>query len=96
VPEPGKMMMRDNAATLMGQAREHREPFSAAAMREITVPTLLINGARSAPFLHAIADAMLRHIAGAKRVVIEGAGHAMNVEQPGAFNAAVLDFLATR
>ena len=96
VPEPGKAMMRDNAATLIGQARERREPFSAAAMREIKNPTLLINGARSAPFFHAIADAMLKHIAGARRVMIEGAGHAMNVEQPSAFNAAVLDFLATR
>ncbi len=96
VPEPGKAMMRDNAATLIGQARERREPFSAAAMREIKNPTLLINGARSAPFFHAIADAMLKHIAGARRVMIEGAGHAMNVEQPGAFNAALLDFLATR
>jgi len=91
---PDQMMMRDNAATSLARRRERCAPFSAAAMREIKSPTLLINGARSAPFFHAIANAVLKHIAGARRVVIEGAGHAMNVERPGAFNAAALDFLA--
>jgi pimeloyl-ACP methyl ester carboxylesterase len=63
-------------------------------MREIRAPTLLINGARSSAFFHAIADAMLQHLGDARRVLIEGAGHTMNAEQPNAFNAAVLEFLA--
>jgi hypothetical protein len=35
------------------------------------------------------ADAMLQHLADARLVLIERAGHAMNAEQPNAFNAAV-------
>jgi len=94
VPEPGKMMMRDSAATLIGQARERRErspPWPCARSR-----ALLINGARSASLFHAIGDAMRKHIAGARRVMIEGAGQAIYLEQPGTFNAAALDFLAMR
>jgi esterase len=96
IPEIGKMMMRDNAYTLVGQGSESRDPYSPAAMREIKAPTLLINGALSPAFFHAIADAMLKHIAGARRVMIEGAGHTMNVQRPAAFDAAVLEFLADR
>jgi pimeloyl-ACP methyl ester carboxylesterase len=32
-------------------------------------------------------------IAGARRVVMEGTAHVPNMEQPGAFNQIVLDFL---
>jgi pimeloyl-ACP methyl ester carboxylesterase len=37
---------------------------------------------------------MASKIPGAKKVVIAGAGHAANIDQPEAFNAAVLAFLA--
>ncbi len=92
--ETAKRVMRENAATLIGQASERREPFSAAAMREIAAPTLLLNRALSPPFFHVMAEAMLRHIKDVRRVVIDGAGHTMNVQQPAAFDAAVLKFLA--
>ncbi len=36
---------------------------------------------------------MAAKIPGAKKVVIEGAGHSANIDQPAAFNAALLDFL---
>jgi len=36
---------------------------------------------------------MAGKIPGAKKVVIPGAGHAANLDQPAAFNAAVADFL---
>jgi pimeloyl-ACP methyl ester carboxylesterase len=36
---------------------------------------------------------MAAKIPGAKKVVIEGAGHAANIDQPVAFNQAVLAFL---
>ena len=94
VPEIGRAMMRDNAYTLIGQARERRDPFSPAAMSAIKTPTLLINGALSGAYFHAIADAMLQHLPKARQVMIEGAGHTMNIEQPSAFNEAVIEFLA--
>jgi 3-oxoadipate enol-lactonase len=36
---------------------------------------------------------MARRIPGARLVEIEGAGHLTNLEQPGRFNQAVLEFL---
>ena len=38
---------------------------------------------------------MLKNLSDGRRVVIQGAGHSMSVEQPEAFNKAVLEFLAT-
>jgi pimeloyl-ACP methyl ester carboxylesterase len=58
----------------------------------ISVPALVVVGAEDTPFL-AAADYMANKIPGAKRVVIPGAGHAVNIDQPHAFNAAVTDFL---
>lgn len=59
----------------------------------IGVPTLIVVGADDEPFLPAAAY-MSRKIAGARKVVIAGAGHAVNLAQPARFNAAVTTFLA--
>ena len=59
----------------------------------IDVPTLVVVGADDAPF-RASADYLAAKIPGATEVVLEGAGHAANIDQPDAFNAAVADFLA--
>ncbi len=58
----------------------------------VAVPTLVVVGADDAPFL-AASDYMAAKIRGAKKVVIPNAGHAANIDQPEAFNAAVLEFL---
>lgn len=58
----------------------------------IAVPTLVLVGADDKPFL-AASEYMAAKISGAMRVVIPDAGHAANVDQPEAFNRAVLDFL---
>lgn len=59
----------------------------------IIAPSLVIVGADDDPFL-AASDYMASKIPGAKKVVIAGAGHAANIDQPETFNAAVLTFLA--
>jgi pimeloyl-ACP methyl ester carboxylesterase len=58
----------------------------------ISVPSIVIVGADDTPFL-AASDYMAAKIPGAKKVVIESAGHSANIDQPQAFNAAVLGFL---
>jgi len=63
------------------------------SLRDVTVPTLVLVGADDANFL-AAADYMATAIRHAEKVVVPGAGHAANIDQPGAFNAAVVDFLA--
>ncbi len=59
---------------------------------KIDVPTLLVWGADDQRYQGGI-EYMASKIPNARKVVIEGAGHAANLFQPEAFNAAVLDFL---
>jgi pimeloyl-ACP methyl ester carboxylesterase len=58
----------------------------------IGVPALIVVGSEDTPFL-ASADAMERRIPGARKVVIDGAGHAANMDAPEEFNAVVVEFL---
>jgi pimeloyl-ACP methyl ester carboxylesterase len=62
------------------------------SLATIAVPALVLVGAEDTPFL-AAADVMAAKIPGATKVVLEGAGHAANLDQPDAFNRAVLAFL---
>ena len=58
----------------------------------IAVPSLVVVGANDTPFI-AASDYMAAKIPGARKVVIADAGHASNIDQPAAFNAAVTGFL---
>ena len=64
------------------------------SLPNIKVPALVLVGSRDMPFL-AATDYMAGKIPGATKVIIEDAGHAANIDQPAAFNAAVVTFLAT-
>jgi len=63
------------------------------SLETIRVPTLVLVGEKDEPFLGAT-DYMAAKIPGAQKVVIPGAGHAANIDNPAAFNAAVEAFLA--
>ena len=56
------------------------------------MPTLIVVGANDTGFL-AASDVMEAKIPGAKKVVIDDAGHAANIDQPDAFDQALLEFL---
>jgi pimeloyl-ACP methyl ester carboxylesterase len=58
----------------------------------IAVPTLLLWGERDARSPLPIAHELRRAIPGSELVVIPGAGHVSNLEQPGPFNDAVRRF----
>ena len=62
------------------------------SLPSIAVPTLVLWGERDEPFAKP-GEYMAAKIPGAKKVVIPGAGHAANLDQPDAFNAAVRGFL---
>jgi pimeloyl-ACP methyl ester carboxylesterase len=63
-----------------------------SSLPDIRVPSLVVVGADDTPFI-AASDYMAAKIPGAKKAVIASAGHASNIDQPAAFNAAVLGFL---
>jgi pimeloyl-ACP methyl ester carboxylesterase len=69
-----------------------RDSLVIDSLERIAVPTLVIVGAEDSNFLGA-ADYMAAKIPGARKVVLDGAGHAANIDAADAFNAAVGDFL---
>lgn len=91
-----KAMARDNAATIIGQAREARLTFMKAEIEKIDLPVLLVGGALTRGHFPKVLDAMQRLMPDAERVTIEGAGHPMYEQRPVPFNDAVLGFLALR
>ena len=62
------------------------------SLPQIAVPAIVIVGENDTPFL-AASDYMAAKIPGAKKAVIPGAGHAANIDNPQAFNAALTGFL---
>jgi pimeloyl-ACP methyl ester carboxylesterase len=59
---------------------------------EIRVPALIIIGEKDDQYLRA-ADVLEARIPNAERVTIAGAGHIANLDDPAAFDSAVVDFL---
>jgi pimeloyl-ACP methyl ester carboxylesterase len=62
------------------------------AIADIDVPTLVMIGQEDKPFIGS-SEYMAKKIPGAQMVTIAGGGHAVTLEQPDAFNAALLEFL---
>ncbi|MCR9279858.1 MAG: alpha/beta fold hydrolase [Pseudomonadaceae bacterium] len=63
------------------------------SLPDIKVPALVVVGADDEPFL-AATDYMAAKIPLSRKVIIDNAGHASNIDQPETFNRAVLGFLA--
>ena len=72
----------------------HR-PDSLPMLPRVTVPTLVITGQEDEMIPVEESLRIASGIRGAKLVVIPGAGHLANLEQPDAFNAALNAFLST-
>jgi pimeloyl-ACP methyl ester carboxylesterase len=68
-------------------------PPAIERLAEITVPTQVIVGQHDLADLHGVAERLATGIAHAETVVMPGAGHMVNVEDPERFNRTVLDFV---
>jgi pimeloyl-ACP methyl ester carboxylesterase len=71
-------------------------PDATPQLSTIHVPTLVVVGEEDTVTPRAAAEEMHRGIAGSELVVIPAAGHLSNLEQPGAFDAALARFLDHR
>jgi len=69
-----------------------RDAAVISSLPDVKAPSIVIVGSEDTPFL-AASDYMASKIPGAKKAVIEGAGHAANIDKPEAFNAALMGFL---
>jgi 3-oxoadipate enol-lactonase len=67
---------------------------STPTLREVRVPTLILCGEEDAITPPSDAEALQRGIAGSRLTLLPRAGHLANLEDPDAFNRALLGFLA--
>jgi len=94
-PEAEAAEHAGGAVALAAAARAiltQRDEEAFASLGAIAVPTLVVVGADDDPFL-ASAEAMARRIPGARKLTLQNAGHAANMDQPAAFDQAVGEFL---
>ena len=96
---------RDDAAAVMAGVAEasYRVALASivsfdrrAELARIAVPTLMLAGEHDRTAPAALMQRMSQRVAGAEYHCLSGAGHVAHVEQPAAFNAALLDFLQRR
>jgi pimeloyl-ACP methyl ester carboxylesterase len=84
---------RGHALTMRGVQRRRPSLYELVeAMRRIDVPTLIMTGDEDDPCLEP-ALLLKRSIPTAGLVVLPYAGHTINIEEPQAFNQALLEFL---
>jgi pimeloyl-ACP methyl ester carboxylesterase len=71
------------------------KPPTAERLAEIRVPTLLVLGSLDVPYIHKAIALLEKSVPGAKKVVIQGSGHMVNMEKPEEHDRALLGFLAS-
>lgn len=91
-------MAAENGTNWMGVLRHGdlervAEPPALHRTSTLRAATLLVVGTRDTPDIQAIADTLAATVPGLRRVSLEGAGHMVNLEQPGRFTDLVRDFL---
>ncbi|WP_257168856.1 alpha/beta hydrolase [Bradyrhizobium sp. SRS-191] len=63
------------------------------ALQDLNVPTLVLSGSKDRNAPAPMMEKMASFIPGARYVELQGAGHLVNLERPGEFNAALDSFL---
>lgn len=92
-----QMMLATPLDTIIADLIGMRDrPDATDGLAHITCPTLVIHGSDDQIIPAAEAQAMAGAIPGAAFHLLPGAGHLLNLEQPQAFNQAILNFLQQR
>jgi 3-oxoadipate enol-lactonase len=86
-------MRRMSPAGYAGCCAALREADQRKSVSRIGASTLVVTGSDDLATTEAVAQGLADAIPGARLEIIAGAGHLSNVEQPDAFNRALLDFL---
>jgi pimeloyl-ACP methyl ester carboxylesterase len=88
------MLMGTMHGWKVGAVERTLAPPAIGRLGEIHVPTFAIVGDLDMPAILEIAGLLEANVAGAKKAVIKGAAHMVNMEKPQEFNALLLGFLA--
>src|SRR3989441_3160358 len=104
-PRPEQAALYEAAARSLGRSsrRAYFAGFRAvlgfdarAALATVRCPKLVMAGADDAQEALDVKETLARAIPGSRWVIVPGAGHATNADQPEAFNATLREFLAAR
>jgi pimeloyl-ACP methyl ester carboxylesterase len=89
-----QMVLQFSGAEYIDDMRYDLPPWKQSErLGEIGVPSLVIVGEHDIEDFQGTSEALYRGITGARKVVIAGAGHIPNMEQPDLFNELLLNFL---
>ncbi|MBL8076713.1 MAG: alpha/beta hydrolase [Anaerolineales bacterium] len=89
-----RQMNLDNAKLwVQGLPERPLQPPAIKRLREVSVPTQIIVGELDVPDIYSICDLLMGSIAGARKTVIQGAGHLVSMEKPDEFNEIMFQFL---
>ena len=79
----------DNAhqVTLDPALRRRPDPPALERLGEISVPTLVVSGDQDVPDVERIAELIVSRVPGARRAVMQGADHVVNMRRPADFTA---------
>jgi pimeloyl-ACP methyl ester carboxylesterase len=69
------------------------DPPAVKQLERISVPTLIVTAEHDFEACREVADLLEQKVAGAQKIDLHGAAHAMHMEKPDEFNGAVLEFL---
>jgi pimeloyl-ACP methyl ester carboxylesterase len=89
-----KVMVRDNAYTLLSQLRDLNRAIDPDTLRALRCPSLLIGGENSPARYRGRLDTLQSLIPDCRRTTIAQAAHGMNLANPKAFNRAMIDFIS--
>lgn len=92
-PESGRHAQATGLINTARRVMAQHDAHVIESLGQIQVPTLVVVGADDANFIRP-AEYMAERIPGALMVVLEGAGHAANIDAAAQFNEAVREFLA--
>ncbi|HUQ89519.1 MAG TPA: alpha/beta fold hydrolase [Vicinamibacterales bacterium] len=89
-----RLIKQQSPAAIRGAIdRMMHRPDSTPLLARVAVPTLVITGAEDEMIPVEESRRIASAVRGAKLVIVPGAGHLANLEQPEAFNAALNEFL---
>ncbi len=100
VPQALRARIREMFAANLSTDEQRRrrparppDPPAAARLSEIRAPALIVVGDLETSAIRAAADVLAEQISRARKVVLKGCAHMLNMERPDEFNRIVLEFL---
>jgi pimeloyl-ACP methyl ester carboxylesterase len=91
-----RMLDRYPAHDLLDASARRAPPFGAAAVGRLHRPVLVVNGEFDTPVRLRAGDRLSRALPDAERFIVPGAGHLPNLDNAGAYDAALQAFFRRR